>query len=74
MPIFIDDYESCADYDFIGKYANDTQLITCTVNKGKALKISNGTGDKYTVIKPKITSYKTLKLYKNNNAEIPKAA
>jgi len=74
LPIFIDDYESCADYDFIGKYANDTQLITCTVNKGKALKISNGTGDKYTVIKPKITSYKTLKLYKNNSAEIPKAA
>ncbi|MBQ3413864.1 MAG: hypothetical protein IJH39_00620 [Clostridia bacterium] len=74
LPIFIDDYESCADYDFIGKYAKDTQLITCTVKKGQALKISNNTGELYTVIKPVIKSFKTLKLYKNNNAEIRKAA
>jgi len=74
LPIFIDDYESCADYDFIEKYANDTQIIICKVEKGKNLKIADNTGEKYTIIKPVIKSYKTLDLYKNNNAEIPKAA
>ena len=31
FPIFIDDYESCADYDFISRYSKDTQLIIAKV-------------------------------------------
>lgn len=75
LPIFIDDYESCADYNFVEKYADGTQLIICKVEKGKSLKIADNTGEKYTIIKPSIKSYKTLKLYKNHNiADVQKAA
>ncbi len=42
FPIFIDDYESCVDYDFISKYANKTQIIVSKVEKGNLLKISDG--------------------------------
>lgn len=41
FPIFIDDYESCADYNFIEQYSNDTQLIVSTVAKGQKLTITN---------------------------------
>ena len=50
VPIFIDDYESCADYDFIKDYSNDTQLLIAKVSKGDLLKISDGNSDKFTII------------------------
>ena len=42
FPIFIDDYESCVDYDFIDKYSNN-QLIISKVVKGKELTIKDET-------------------------------
>ena len=40
-PLFIDDYESCADYDFINDYSQDTQIIISKVAKGKPLEITD---------------------------------
>lgn len=40
-PIFIDDYESCVDYDFIKDYSENTQLIIAKVEKGQDLQIQN---------------------------------
>lgn len=74
FPIFIDDYESCADYDFISQYSDDTQLIISKVEKGNSLKISDASSDNYTVIKPNIKGFKTINTYKNNVADISKAA
>ena len=54
VPIFIDDYESCADYDFIKDYAKDTQLIIARVSKGESLKIADGNSSKFTVIETKL--------------------
>ena len=54
FPIFIDDYESCADYDFIEEYANDTQLIIAQVSKGNSLKIADYNSGRFTVIKPEV--------------------
>lgn len=51
FPIFIDDYESCADYDFITDYAKGTQVIVSKVEKGSNLKIADGNSDKFTIIK-----------------------
>lgn len=75
FPIFIDDYESCADYDFIKDYSKDTQIILSKVEKGNALKIADYNNiDNYTVIKPIIKGYKTLNIYKNNVANKLKVA
>lgn len=41
IPIFIDDYESCADYNFVDKYSNDSQLFLAKVEKGKELQIND---------------------------------
>ena len=41
MPVFIDDYESCADYDFINEYSKDTQLLISKVEKGNLLNITD---------------------------------
>ena len=38
-PLFIDDYESCADYDFIKEYSQETQIIISKVEKGQDLVI-----------------------------------
>lgn len=73
FPIFIDDYESCADYNFIKEYANGTQLLISKVEKENALKIADYNSDKYTVIKTAIKKYKTMKVTKNA-AEISHAA
>lgn len=73
VPIFIDDYESCADYDFIKKYSNDTQLIISKVEKGHLLKIADNNSNNYTVVKPTIKGYRTIQLNKNV-AEILQAA
>lgn len=74
LPIFIDDYESCADYDFTKEYSQDTQLIISKVEKGNALKISDANSDKCTIIKPRVTNFRTMRIYKNDIAVMPKAA
>ena len=78
FPIFIDDYESCADYDFTKEYSQDTQLIISKVEKGNLLKIADTNSDSMTIIKPLIKGFKTMNtLHKNNTkiaAELPQAA
>ena len=75
FPIFIDDYESCADYNFIKDYAKNTQVITSKVEKGQPLKISDyNNSNNYTIIKPTINGAKTILINKNNVAEIQKVA
>ena len=75
FPIFIDDYESCTDYDFIKDYAKNTQLIISKVKKGKALKIADYNNmNNYTIIKPIIKGYKTISISKNNKAVLQKVA
>ena len=76
LPIFIDDYESCADYDFISQYAGNTQIITSTVHKRKPLVITDyNDKTKYTIIKQQIKGCKTLKrMHKNNNNHNTKLA
>ena len=39
IPLFIDDSESCADYNFIQKYSQNTQVLIAKVEKGQALDI-----------------------------------
>ena len=41
FPLFIDDSESCADYNFIEDYANNSQILIARVEKGKDLTISD---------------------------------
>lgn len=41
LPLFVDDSESCADYNFIEDFSNDTQILISRVEKGENLKISN---------------------------------
>ena len=41
FPLFIDDSESCADYNFIENYAKDSQVFIARVEKGKDLTISD---------------------------------
>ena len=41
FPLFIDDSESCADFNFIEDYAKDTQILISKVQKGQELTISN---------------------------------
>ncbi len=65
FPIFIDDYESCADYDFIKEYAKDTQLFVSKVKKGNALKIADYNSNECTIIKPVIKGCRTIKVHKN---------
>ena len=70
FPIFIDDYESCADYDFIKNYAENAQVIVSKVEKGNFLKIADYTNkDNCKIIKPTIIGYKTIFINKNNVAE-----
>ena len=75
FPIFIDDMESCADYDFIKSYASNSQLILSNVVKGSNLKIADYyNNEDCTIIKPVITNAKTIKVYNKNTTAIPKAA
>ena len=75
LPIFIDDYESCVDYDFIKDYAKNTQIIVSKVEKSTPLKITDyNDSNSFTIIKPTITGAKTISINKNNIAEIQKAA
>lgn len=41
LPLFIDDSESCADYDFIEDFSNDNQIFIAKVKKGKSLEIAD---------------------------------
>ena len=41
FPLFIDDSESCADFNFIEDYAKDTQILISRVQKGQELTIAN---------------------------------
>lgn len=66
FPIFIDDYESCADYDFIKEYSEDTQIIVSKVEKGSNLKIADANSNNATVIRNAIRGFRTIKTYKNN--------
>ena len=75
FPIFIDDMESCADYDFIKDYSSNSQLIVSNVVKGSNLKIADYYNpNNYTIIKPVITNAKTFNIYRKNNTAIPRAA
>ena len=75
FPIFIDDMESCADYDFIKDYSSNSQLIVSNVVKGSNLKIADYYNtDNCTIIKPVITNAKTFNTYRKNNTAIPRAA
>lgn len=42
IPLFIDDSESCADYNFAQEYSNDTQILIARVEKGQDLKLQDG--------------------------------
>jgi len=42
IPLFIDDSESCADYNFIETYSKDTQILIAKVEKGQELNIADG--------------------------------
>lgn len=72
FPIFIDDYESCADYDFIDEYAKDTQVIVSKVEKGNLLKIADYSSDKATIIKPVVSGVKTFRINKQQNIDTVK--
>lgn len=73
LPIFIDDAESYADYDFIKEYSKNSQLIIAQVEKGKALKIADyNNSDNFTIIKPVINGFRTMHI--KNDADIQKAA
>ena len=77
FPIFIDDYESCADYDFINEYSKHTQIILSKVEKGHPLTISDYSSEKATVIKPVISGFRTFRTQKetkNQTAKLPQAA
>ena len=41
VPLFIDDNESCADYNFTQEYSNGTQILIAKVEKGQDLKIQD---------------------------------
>lgn len=72
FPIFIDDYESCADYDFIKEYSQNTQIILSKVEKGHPLTISDYNSNKATVIKPVISRVRTFKTQKENQNQTAK--
>ena len=74
LPLFIDDYESCADYNFIEEYSKDTQIIVSQVEKGHYLTIADANSDNTTIIKPVITGFRTINIHKNDVADIQKAA
>lgn len=76
LPIFVDDYESCADYDFISEYAKENQILISTVQKKVPLTIANyNDSSESLVIKQKIKGYKTMKhLIKRNNTDLAKVA
>lgn len=51
LPIFIDDYESCVDYDFINEYSRYSQLIISRVEKGQDLEIKDYISNNIPILK-----------------------
>ena len=51
FPIFIDDYESCVDYDFINEYSRYSQLIISRVEKGQDLEIKDYISNNIPILK-----------------------
>ena len=39
IPLFIDDSESCTDYNFTQEYSNNTQILIASAKKGHDLTI-----------------------------------
>lgn len=74
LPLFIDDAESCADYNFVEEYSRDAQVIVSQVAKGHNLTIADANSDNCTIIKTTITGFRTMNIHKNNVANIQKAA
>lgn len=74
LPIFIDDYESCADYNFVKEYSKETQVIVSKVEKGSPLKITDSKGDNFTIVKPVIKGFNTIRTGNNNAVQILHAA
>lgn len=63
IPLFVDDSESCVDYDFVTQYKDNSQLLVAEVQKGSFLKIFDYSNpENCTIIKPVITGYRTMKL------------
>lgn len=75
FPIFVDDGESCADYDFISEYSKNTQIIISKVKKGNPLTISDYNSNAVTVIKPIISGFRTFSIQKKDKTpKLPKVA
>lgn len=75
FPIFVDDMESCADYNFIKEYASNSQIIVSNVVKGSNLKIEDYyNNEDCTIIKHVIANAKTINIYNKNNTAMQKAA
>lgn len=74
LPLFIDDYESCADFNFVEEYSKDNQVFISKVEKGHYLTIADANSDNFTILKPIITGFKTMNINKNNVVDIQKAA
>lgn len=51
FPIFIDDYESCVDYDFINEYSRYSQIIISRVEKGQDLEIKDYISNNIPILK-----------------------
>ena len=49
-PLFIDDSESCADFDFIDTYSDDAQIIIARVVKGQELEITDANSESYSKV------------------------
>lgn len=64
LPLFVDDSESCADYNFIKQYSNDSQIIISKVQKASPLKIADYNSETYSIYKPTIIKYRTMKVTK----------
>lgn len=74
FPLFIDDAESCADYNFVEEYSRDAQVIVSQVAKGHYLTIADANSNNCTIIKPVITGFRTMNIHKNDVADIQRAA
>ena len=49
-PLFVDDSESCADFNFIDNYSSDAQVIITRVVKGEELEITDANQESYSKV------------------------
>lgn len=66
FPIFIDDYESCVDYDFLNEYSGYSQLIISKVEKGTDLKIADAKSNKFTTFSSDIINTQNVNIDAEN--------